>query len=312
MENILYKRENKMLLAFHTILAMILLLWANGGVYTYVSSYIPSILLVGIYGLWILISILSKKNYIEHLIKYLSPLIFFILIIKVSSIYADNINLDIYFSNLLYIIIISSIAIFYIDLRSTKINKALIMVLLIDIIYVGINTSAHLKNNPLLSRYLSTGSEIKEEFLGNITYSGIGDYTYFYSIVMIVLALVNYLFIKNNNKASKVVLIITIIFFALLIIQAQFTIAILLLAIFIILMILNNVLNKVKNKDIIILGILVIFLLAMIYLPNILKSVYNLEKIPNEIRIRIEEIYNAITQNRKYGFNRFEFKIKTV
>ena len=66
MENILYKRENKMLLAFHTALAIILLLWANGGVYTHVSSYIPSILLVGIYGLWILISILSKKNYIEY------------------------------------------------------------------------------------------------------------------------------------------------------------------------------------------------------------------------------------------------------
>lgn len=311
MENILYKKENKILLAFHTVLAIILLLWANGGIYTYVSSYIPSILLGGIYGLWILISILAKKNYMEHLIKYLSPLIFFILILKVSSIYANNINLDIYFSNLLYIIIISSISIFYIDLRSTKINKVLIMVLLIDIIYVGINTYIYLINNPLLARYLSTGSDIKEEFLGNIAYSGIGDYTYFYSIVMIVLALVNYLFVKNN-KASKVVLIITIIFFALLIIQAQFTIAILLLVIFITLMILNNVLSKVKNKDIIILGILVIFLLVMIYLPNILKSIYNLEKIPNEIRIRIEEIYNAVTQTRRYEFNRFEFKIKTV
>lgn len=303
MENILYKKENKILLAFHTVLAIILLLWANGGIYTYFSSYIPSILLGGTYGLWILISILAKKNYMEHLIKYLSPLIFFILIIKVSSIYANNTNLDIYFSNLLYIIIISSIAIFYIDLKSKKTNKVLIVVLLVDIIYVGINTYIHLINNPLLSRYLSTGSDIKKEFLGNISYSGIGDYTYFYSIVMIVLTLVNYMFIKTNNKMSKLVSIISIIFFILLIIQAQFTIAILLLVTLIILTILNNVLNKVKNKDIIILGVLVIALLLMMFLPNILKLIYNLENIPNEIKIRIEEIYNAITQNRKYGFN---------
>lgn len=46
---ILKKEEHKMLLAFHTFFAIILILWANNGVYTYIANYVPSIVLGAIF-----------------------------------------------------------------------------------------------------------------------------------------------------------------------------------------------------------------------------------------------------------------------
>lgn len=237
---------------------------------------------------------MTKKDYMGKLVKYLSPLMFFALIIKISSIYTDNNNLDMYLSNIMYISIITSIAIYYIVLNNKKINSLLITILFIDILYVAINTYFQLIENPMLARIMATG---KEQLLGDATYYAIGSYAYFYSLVMIMILLINFLLIKNHKRTYKLILIPIVIFLIMLIIQAQFTIAIFLLIMCIILLVLDNLLNKAKNKELIIFLVLIVLLFFIMNIPNILKGIYDLKIFPDTVQIRIDELYKAFTQS---------------
>ena len=307
MEKKIYKEESKNVLIIHTILAIIIILFLNKGIYTYIDRYIPNIVIILIFGIWMIISLLTDKKYIESLIKVLIPLISFMVIMKVSSFFTNNTNLDMYLSNLLYILIMSCIAIYYIELNNKKINKVILTVLLIDTIYVGINTYIQLLENPMIARFLSTGIETRSKLVGDGNYLAIGSYTYFYSLVMIILILINYILIKKDDKFLRVIVMMLIIFLIISIIQAQFMISILLLTMCILLMIVNNVLKKSKNKQLVLIAILIIFMLLIVFLPNILKEICNFENIPDLIKVKIEEIYNVITQTRRNGRYRFKF-----
>lgn len=286
------KQINTILDKIHLFLAVFVLLWLNVGVATYISGYVPSYVKGAIYGLWLLLSIIAKKEYVKDLITITLPLIFFIIVIKLSSYFGDNSNLNMYLTNLLYIWIIASIAIYYI--KDKTINKKLILtVLLIDIIYVGINTFVNLISNPLISRILSSSKETQTILLGDLKeFKAIGSYAYFYSLAIIILMLVDG--IINNSDKIKIIYTITLIFLSILMIKAQFTICILLSIVFLIKIVLENKTRKRKEWHFLVFTILILLVLL---LPTILNNIIEIEKIPHEIKIRLIEINKALQGN---------------
>lgn len=279
--------NNEVLEKIHLLLAIFVLLWLNAGTYSYISDYIPTYIKITMYGLWLGLAIITKKKYVDDLVKLTLPLLFFMIIVKTSSIFASNTNLEAYLTNFIYAWIIASISIYYIKDKKENI-KIILVVLIIDIIYVGINTFVNLIANPLISRLLSAGSDVKYKLIGDMgAFKAIGSYAYCYSLVMLFLVILDF---TIKCKKNKILHIIELALISLLLLKAQFTIAILLTIIFCAKIVIDNMEKKKIVKYLLLLMIYV----GIILLPVIIKSITQLDMLPSEIKIRLIEINNAI------------------
>lgn len=287
------QKNNNNIQKIHLFFSVIILLWLNVGTFTYVVDYIPSYAKIFIYLLWLTMSILSDKKFGEKLIKNISFLILYIIVICISLLFSNNINnLSNYLSNFLYLLIIVSITTYYLD-KNEKNLKIILYILLFDIIYVGINTIHNLNINPSISRILSTDLKNQQTLLGKNRLYAIGSYSYIYSIIMLLLVLVGY---TSNNKKKNITIIniALIIFFSMIIIKAQFTIALFFTIIFSIKVILEN---KIHNKKILILILPIIIGIIVIVFPFMINKLLEVDNMPTIIRERIVEISKAINGN---------------
>lgn len=156
---------HNLLMTGHIILAVILVLWLNQGIFEFIQDFIPGIMRWGIFIIWISMSFLLDINYHKRFIKFQWPLLIFFVLIIFISVYANNLLID-FLKTFLYLIMITSIFLFYFEHKNSKIRKLLIMLILLDLFIVGINTYINLQINPLLARYLSQGMDVQKAILG--------------------------------------------------------------------------------------------------------------------------------------------------
>lgn len=225
-------RHRRTLLSnIHLTLAIFVMLWLNAGVFSYISNYIPSYVKLISFGIWLFLALYSSKEYLMTVVKLEIPIWLLYFIMQISTLFTENSNLEMYLKNLEYIMIITSIAIYYLKYGNKTDLKIICGILVFDLVYIGVNTFIKLNNDPMVSRILSTGNiEHQEQLIGITDFRAIGSYTYFYLLVIIVLSVWEYLLYEKNRTLLAIIMIACIG----LIIKSQFTIALILVFIFII------------------------------------------------------------------------------
>ena len=139
----------------HIFLSLFLLLWANNGIFSYINLHIPSFIKFLVFGICIIIETIIDKNNFKKLINRTLPLIIMFLIVIITYIIYKNTYLMIIYKALIYIFIIYSQYLYYIN-EDNKTKMIIINILLIDYLFLSINTLINLIDNPYLSRMLST------------------------------------------------------------------------------------------------------------------------------------------------------------
>jgi hypothetical protein len=216
------RSENNILAVIQMAFALLVIAWMNNGFFTYILPYIPNYIRYVSYFLWLVLALVTKKEFIGFLFVEVCPLLLFYFYIIFVYLFTDA-SLITYIKSITYLIIIYSIFLYYFNGENRRFQKILCGLLILDFIAVGINTHFQLKINPLMARYLATGTDTREMLLGNETFHGIGSYGYFYSLVAIIL-LLTFLFLNQSKR--KFLLFLSIVLSLTLLIQSAFTIAI--------------------------------------------------------------------------------------
>ncbi len=288
--------KNKLLKSIHLILALIVLLWIDAGIFSYITSEISIIIRLSIYLVWLLIAVVSDKKYTTTLLRITLPLLSFIAIMKLSLLFTNNSNINGYINNCFYIFMVTSIFIYYMN-KDKGSKKIILFTLLIDIIYVGINTLIKLNENDMLARILTTSAENQEKILEGIKYKAIGSFSYCYGLVMILLVMIDYLFAKKDKAIIvNIIDIIIIALFIELLFKAQFMIAIILFVMFFIKILLDKLL---KGKKVMYICSICVLILTIIFLPMILGKLAEIDGISVGIKEKIIEIKDAMEGNNR-------------
>ena len=256
-----HKYKRTLLSNIHIALAIFVMLWLNSGVFSYISAYIPSVVKILSFGIWLLLALYSNKKYAMTVMKIEIPILFLYIIIQTSTLFSLNNKLSImYLKNIEYIMIITAMSVFYLKYGNRLDLQLICGILVLDLSYIGINTFLKLNQDPMVSRILSTGNlEYQEQLVGISDLRTIGSYTYFYLLVMLVLIVWKYWLDKNNRIILSVILMSCIV----LIVKSQFTIALMLMSIFLIKILLETFVRNTKIRFVIII-ISVIFILLFV------------------------------------------------
>lgn len=166
--------------------------------------------------------------------------------------------------------------------------------------YIIFNTTAELIENPDATRSWANFEEQSE--------NDVGTYAYIYAVPIVITALTSLLF-KNKSTFLKVVLIAVIVFLFFFLTLAQYTLALLIAFVGVVLQINNNIKNQgIKILLWLLLGVLLLFL------PNILEFLAS--KIESEqMTTRLLEIAAFFKSGDTSGYNlssRFELYKQTV
>lgn len=276
----------------HKVLAFVVILWLNNGLFTYIMPYFPNILRWGSFAIWFGMAILFKPKFTKTFIAQCWPLLLFFLYVLISSIFFKESYLSMYIKNFTYLLMVYSIFLYYFDDRYKKWMKNIVIFLSIDYIFIAINTYLHLKENPQLARILSTSLETQALFLGNAAsnYNAVGSFAYFYGLVPIML-LLGYLFLnKYKNRLLSLIVLICLIIVT---IKASFTMAILFVFVFLA----ASIAVKHINKFYLILMLpFMILLMALLQRPvgMLFKKLSNVSSVSSVVSDRLFEISNLL------------------
>jgi len=276
---------NDLMRLSHLMLAVITLLWLNVGVYTYISNYIPNTIKLIIFATWFGIACFIKKNYLINYFVRILPLLIFFVILLVINMYTQSSAIELYISTFRYLFIVYSIFLYYFNDRNIKSMRIITIILLLDLLYIGVNTYLQLQINPSIARFLATSSEMQGVLLGKNVYLGIGSYSYAYSIVLIGLFILFYLIYGYKHKILNSLGVVAII---ILLIKMQFTITILLLIICGFYLILAKIHSK--NSYLMLFVFIPVLFIIYAYLPMLLNTLSRSEFIPEFMAVRFNEI----------------------
>lgn len=273
------------------VLAIIILFWLNSGIFSYVLPFVPNFLKAIIVLLWFLLA-LSVKGFLQKFVLKSRMLVLFIAICLIATTIYSNEILQMWLQNLLYLLIIYAIWLFYSKDDQNKRKRIILVALSIDMVWVGINTAIQLQLNPLLARHLSTSLTTKQQIFGNIEYYAVGGYGFVYGLIILMLLL---LFRVISSKKRKVLDLV--MFFAAvgIILESQFTIAILFAGAFAAIL-LSRVFIKTRNYLFFVVT-LVCLIALWLFSQNIIKIVSESSFIHQEVSIRINEMLNAMAYN---------------
>lgn len=292
------RSENNILAVIQMAFALLVIAWMNNGLFTYIMPYVPNYIRYGLYFMWLGFAIVTKKEFIGFLFVEVCPLLLFYFYIIFVYLFTDA-SLITYIKSITYLIIIYSIFLYYFNGENRRFQKILCGLLILDFIAVGINTHFQLKINPLMARYLATGTDTREMLLGNETFHGIGSYGYFYGLVAVVLLLV-FLFLNQNRR--RFLLFFAIISALILIIQATFTIAILFTFLFMFIIFILRYKNKYCFMF---LTFLLIVSFLIFQSENVFSSIFvwlgNIQGIPNEVSVRLIELSDLFSGYDIFG-----------
>lgn len=302
--NKINSKNNAIIESMIGLLAIIVIAWMNNGIFTYTIWFIPNYIRYAIYLTWFSLIIIRNKQYINKFIFKMWPLIFFLFYMLLMSVLTKN-NLSGFIKGIIYLIIVYSIFLYYVDLRHKKIQKLLCIFLIFDCVIVGLNTYHQLKKNPMLARLLSTSLETQEELLGSTIYQGVANYGYFYALVSIIL-LLTYIYISEKRK--KIILLPLIFLAIALLFKGAFTFAIIFTFIFLMLIFIKNISNKNKLLfTILLLMFITLFLLLRGVFSQLFIIFSEIGSIPEPVSFRFNEIgyflkdFNIINNIAIYG-----------
>ncbi|MBS5588776.1 MAG: O-antigen ligase family protein [[Clostridium] spiroforme] len=214
----------------------------------------------------------------------------FIIMMIISMLIGNDSYYNYNFQSYIYIMIIIAISIYYIFDTNYNRKKLLLIVLLIDSFYVGINTFLQLQITPDISRILATSSEHAELIMGEISVKGIGSFGYFYSLVIIGILLAYKLLIAKNKFVYFSLLCGILILF----LNAQFTMALIFFILFVFIVLIFE--NKKDKKNIIFKFIIV--LVFLIFILNISKIIESISLyIGDDLSQRLKELNDFIMGN---------------
>lgn len=269
----------------HLLLSILVLLWLNKGIFNYTSNYIPSIMRYMIFAIWFMLT-LNQKQYIRRLISNLWPILLFYILAIFINCFSHNSYIDSLLKNINFILIIYSIFLYYFEEKYLQYQKIILSILVFDICYIALNTIKNLKENPSLSRFLSTGAKTQVTLLGNKTFYAIGNYSYFYSLVILIMLIFFILVHINKNRIFNLILFILLTHT---LIQGQFTIAIIFLTIFLLWIICMKIINK-KNRILVFILLIILMIITLNFLPEIFNKILSLKILPDTVSIRIKEL----------------------
>lgn len=269
----------------HLGLALFVLIWLNAGTFSYVSAAVPDAVKLGVFAIWLLLAC-RRNGYWQSLLVRLWPLMLFHVFAASAALFEDNLQLSILLRNVLYLYAVFSIFLYYVEERYSAERRIIVYALLIDYVYVAINTALQLQLNPQVARYLSAQSHVQEALLGSDLPLAIGNYAYFYSLVMLVAVLLY----QGLGLRRRILSTIPIAAAAgVLIINAQFTIAIALLFVLVVAIVLLRLSSR-GTGAIVITSALGIAMVGVSYLPVLLRWLAGLEDVPREVSVRLLEV----------------------
>lgn len=298
----------------HMWLSVIVVLWMNFGIFSYVAVHVPSAVRWGLFAAWFLMAF-TNRTFLNTFIRQSWPLLYFTLYLIVIDSFSSFDDAGSYLKIFLNLAMVYAIFLYYSDSTYIRYQKALVIALFIDTVFVSINTYVHLLENPDLARVLSTGVDVQQAALGDATYVGIGAFSFFYAVVPIIL-LLGYLLL--HHRKYKLLTLLTMIGLALVLIKAAFTISILLTSAFLIGMIAFRYLNKTL---VIVVGSIGL-LMSTKLLDGLSKLLYHLStytNIPFAVSERLIELSFFLSGNSTTGdsdlegrFNRYTLSLNTI
>jgi hypothetical protein len=274
-------------------LATCVILILNSGTFNFFYAYVPSAVMYGFFFLWLLISF-SHRKLAKFDIQQLALLAVFWIMVLISTGLVSSENNLFYLYCFTYLIMLYLILITYRGARYSKFRKFLVIIITLDYLFVALNTFIQLTTNPLLSRILSTNADYMAEKLGEVKFYAVGAFSYFYSLVPIMLLLAFLLFSKTKKK---IVLLGLLVFAFALLIKASFALSVLLAAIFILIMIIRT---KFTHYKIILLLFVILPLLLLTYLgsiPAFFGFLSRQDFISQTLSIRFAELADLFANN---------------
>lgn len=278
-------------------LALIVIAWMNNGIFTYAMPYVPNFIRWGLFVAWFGLALTSNKKFAQTFVVQCWPILLFYFYILFISSFTKDLNVGVYIKSTSYLIMVYSIFLYYFGGNYRKYQKVLIAFLFLDCVFIAINTYMQLKINPLLARYLSTGTDTMERMLGTTVFYGVGNYGYFYALVSIIL-LLGFLFLNYSKR--KLLALLLIFAFTALLIQASFTIAILFALIFLAFLVILRYTNKYTFVAIAMLGVMA-FLLFQGMFASMFSQLADVKGISNEVSIRLSELAHFFSGDNIFG-----------
>ncbi|UDM78972.1 hypothetical protein [Vagococcus fluvialis] len=234
------------------ILTMLIILWLNNGIGSYLFVRIPEPIKLLLIFSWFIIAFLLKRSFAKDLlVKNYLLLIFliYLLIVKFSLFSTDYDNYILKTS--LFLFTFTAIMTYYFD--DERIKKNIFKLLLLDYFLISLKTIYMIVKIPGISRYLSMSEENIQKILNasSVEFLGVGNYAYAYSLV-IVATFFLYSYFEHKNLAKLIIYMY--IFFVLL--KMEFTMSIIFLLVFSFIFLITKMPKK-NMKDIFLLYLLI-------------------------------------------------------
>jgi len=264
----------------HVAIAIVVIAWMNNGIFTYLLPYFPNYMRWGLFLIWFSLALITSRKYFETFLNQAWPLLLFYFYVLFVSLFANSVG--VYAKSISYLIIVYSIFLYYFD---KKLQKYLIGFITIDCIIIGINTYLNLKSNPMIVRYLSTGTEVRARLLGDSIFQCVGNYGYFYSLVSIILLLTFLTFYLGYKRILSISILLAFVF---LLIKASYTMAILLAFIFIFITLVAKF-NKYKTVAVILLTIFSLFIFHK-SIGGVFEYLADNKSLPKVVSVRFDEV----------------------
>lgn len=286
-------KANRKKYSLSTLLVMIPILYFNSCTMGFIkdqSFVLPVVILVTI--AWLLMYICEKGTVEISAMVTLIPILAVIMFLLVLNFFnlSNNIStINTTLQNSIYILVFMLVFIAYSGDEYEKDRSAIVGVWCFDTVASCVYTIYRLELNPLLSRYMSTGSFY--EYTDSATLRGVISFGGVYGLVLVSVAL---LAIAYRRKTKKINCIFLMIIYCALIIRAQFMISIVLLFAGLMYVVVINHFNK-QNK---IYGLIVLIVggsLLSLFLPDLLLWIIRTDFFGEALNQRLEEIRLLLT-----------------
>lgn len=279
MVNIRYIRKPSL----GSLMAAMVILWLNAGMYSFVQRYIPGIVMYGVFLLWFVCAFQDKQYRIEFTSWFIKMIPTIGLLGLMYAINRSSLTKS-YLMFFVYVFMIAAIAIYY--QHDSRGRSMILKVWTLDVVAVVINTYIQIRRNPFVIRNMSANASVFESLFGGRLY-GVAAFSNVlcYSVVMLFL----YSRIVNKKVKSKTIDVIGVCVLLLLIFKSQIALLIAFSLVGILLITLASFFEDL-NK-LILFGVISVIVFAILYkyLPDILKYISTIETLPELLRVKASD-----------------------
>ncbi len=281
-----FRQWDNHLINIKFMIAILIVFYLNGNIVDFFEFNGLNLIVRGLTVLWFGLILYENPKFFMKLVCIFIPIIFCGIILLWAA-YVEKCAMakgDI--RQIIYLVSIAAVFLYYIDERKRYNNKRVIILLfvwLIDVILCSVYSIYRLRENPLLSRWMAAGLDIPNP-------EGIISYSVVYGLV--ILAPICFYRLLHCKKRYMLYWLLLVVLFMITLLLAQFTIAIVFVCIGIVFVAVWEMLSKKKGLYYIIGIISCIFMLLLS-----LDKIVSLNIFPEEINVRLQEIYNLLNGN---------------